>query len=232
MKLILASHPNLLAVALTVLGVQGARADLFSVTTPVNLAIPDDDSSGLISLASLTTSQIVTDVDVSLSISGGPFGGWNGDLYAWLQHDAGFSVLLNRPGRTAVNLLGYSDNGFLDVRFDNEAPNDIHQYQVSLGVAPGLLVGAWQPDGRLTDPAAVLDTDPRSASLSSFDGLSAGGDWKLFVADVGGGGEFTLEAWTLTVTTSPAVSTVPESAPGWMALGFLLVCVALRRQQC
>ena len=46
----------------------------------------------------------LTSVVISASISGTPDAdprAFNGDLYAYLTHGSGFSVLLNRVGRTA-----------------------------------------------------------------------------------------------------------------------------------
>ena len=67
----------------------------------------------------------IVDLNVSLNIAGG----FNGDLYVYLTHDSGFSVLLNRVGRTAANAFGYSNAG-LNVTFDDAASNgDVHLYQ-------------------------------------------------------------------------------------------------------
>ena len=46
----------------------------------------------------------------------------------------------------------------------------------------------------------------RTATLSSFDGLSASGDWTLFLADMQSGGTSALESWSLEVFAVP----VPE----------------------
>ena len=76
-----------------------SAATTWSNTWNVSTAIPDNDDVGY------TNSRIVADaglveiqnVTVNLNFTGG----WNGDLYAYLSHGNGFSVLLNRPGRTA-----------------------------------------------------------------------------------------------------------------------------------
>ena len=55
-------------------------------------------------------------------------GTFNGDLFCYVTHSSGYSVLLNRVGRTAGNAFGYDDPG-LDVLFDDDAVNDVHGYR-------------------------------------------------------------------------------------------------------
>jgi len=145
-------------------------------------------------------------------------GGWNGDLYAYLRHGSGFSVLLNRPGRSLDELQG-SGTVDLSVVFDDLALADIHTAIPSLGSASG----TFQPDAREIDPDNALDTSPRTAFLSSFEGLDANGDWTLYVADVATGDTMTLGSWSLSVTG------VPE--PSAALLGAMGACLALRRRR-
>ncbi len=182
----------------------------------LNASIPDGKGSGLADTQTLVPAQItgqITGLTLSLSISGvGRAGAYNGDLYATLQHGSGFTVLLNRPGRTALDPFGYGDNG-LTVTFADAAP-DIHTYQTTLGGAPaGALSGTWSSDGRTADPGVVTD-DPatRTTSLTDFFGLEASGAWVLFVADLDVGGQARLDSWSLSLDVSP----VPE--PQWIAL--------------
>ncbi len=83
----------------------------------------------------------------------------------------------------------------------------------------------WQPDGRAVDPAVVLDSPPRSACLSSFDGLDRNGTWNLFVADLAAGDVAQLDSRSLTITASDAI---PEPSRAAM-IGIAIVVVALRR---
>jgi subtilisin-like proprotein convertase family protein len=165
----------------------------------VNAAVPDNDPAGLSNTQILTTTiASIESVTVSIVLSSS-FAMWNGDYYAYLVHDTGFAVLMNRVGRTATDPDGYGDAGF-NVTFDDLATNDIHLYQDVTNPAGGVLTGTWQSDGRNVDPFFAIDTTPRTANLSSFDGLDANGAWTLFVADLAAGGEANLVSWSLTVT--------------------------------
>jgi subtilisin-like proprotein convertase family protein len=186
----------------------------------VGALIPDGNSSGLASVQTLTgTSGSIQSVTVQLNVSGVGDGAFNGDLYVTLQHDSGFAVLLNRPGRTALDAFGYGDNG-LSVTFDDSgsAP-DVHTYRLG-GTPAGPLTGTWSSDGRSVDPAVVTEASPRTATLSAFNGLDPNGTWILFLADLEPGGTAMLDSWELR-TTSAAI---PE--PGLLALGTSLVLAA------
>ncbi len=179
--------------------------------------IPDGDPTGLADLRTITGSAInsITDISVTLDIDGT----WNGDLYATLQHDTGFSVLLNRIGRTSQTGLGawgFADTG-LDVTFnDGGAFPDIHG-QTSGG---GELIGTFGSDGRLADPFLALDTSPRSAFLTSFNGLDANGNWTLLVADLANGSVHELDDWGMTITGT-GVST-PDAGSSALMLALAL----------
>ena len=168
-----------------------------------SLAIPDGNASGVSDLRQSSSSiTAIGSLTVSLNISGE----FNGDLYAYLRHDSGFSILLNRPGRTADSTSGYGDSG-LNIALSDFATRDIHSYRAEVTPAAGSpLTGFWQPDGRNVDPSMVLDSTARTATLSSFAGLSASGDWTLFLADMQSGGTSALESWSLEVFAVP----VPE----------------------
>src|SRR5206468_1563155 len=87
-----------------------AQAQLFETYTfttfggQASLAIADGNASGVSDLRQSSSSiTAIGSLTVSLNISGE----FNGDLYAYLRHDSGFSILLNRPGRTADSPSGY-----------------------------------------------------------------------------------------------------------------------------
>ena len=197
-----------------------AQTNLF---TNVNLPIPDDNLSGAQDIRTVVSDiTYITSVKVRLKVTGN----FNGDLYGYLRHSNGstthISVLLNRPGRTASNGFGYSDNGF-DVTFADTATNDIHTYRSVITPPTGLpLTGEWQPDARFVDPYIVTTTSPRSAFLSGFAGMSAGGEWTLFVADVDGGATNFLNSWGLELAgkTTPVITwTNPSPITYGTALG-------------
>ena len=193
------------------------RSELFvTASETVNLPISDSSPVGLVSSLDIATPiEVLTDMRVSLNISGG----FNGDLHAYLVHDTGHAILLNRVGKTLANPSGYSDAG-LNVTFDDNATNgDIHQYRLTLFGDPntplaGPLTNAWAPDGRDTDPALVLDTDPRPATLAAFTGLNPNGRWTLFIADVDALYSGTLVSWGLAImgTNAPPVITAPPQS--------------------
>ena len=164
------------------------------------------------------TDTFLTDVNVSLEITGG----FNGDLSAYLIHSSGFSVLLNRPGKTAVNSTGFNDAG-MNVVFDDDGTNpDSH-----VNFTGGAILGgaSWRPDGRLADPNDVLNTDFRDQFLQSFNGTNPNGDWTLVIADnSAGGGVSRVAAWGLQITA------VPEPG-GAVDTGILLGSVFLIRMR-
>ena len=194
----------LLAAATAAFGQAKQNTNFFA-----NALVPDNDLSGLASSRSFTSVITnITDLDLNLTIAGN----FNGDLYGYVTHGTGFSVLLNRPGRTASNPAGYSDLGF-NVKFDDAAANgDIHTYRAKLLGDPSAhldspVTGTWQPDARAVDPSVAVDTDARTAFLSAFNGLDANGTWTLFLADLSPGGSSTLISWGLEVTGIPEPGT-------------------------
>lgn len=207
----------------------------------IGINVPDGIGTGVVNVRSVASAiQEITDLSVSLHLSGGAapgFTGINGDLYAYVQHDSGFAVLLNRPGMDGTNPFGYFDPGGINVVFDDLGVNgDVHHYQdEGIFALSGPLTGTFQPDGRNIDslfstPAAV-NAAPRVAMLSTFDGLDASGNWTLYVEDMfGDGSQFVLESWSLHITGNDSLTTVPEPKT---ALPVLIVGVVagLRRAQ-
>lgn len=187
---------------------QRAAAQGLIITRHFNVGVDIPDAGELVNTQNLGVGGgSIASLQVMLSISGRGLGGWNGDLYAAVGHDTGYSVLLNRVGRRAGRPSGYGDGG-LDVTFDDSVPNgDAHVYRQTLNgshTAPltGPLTGTWAPDGRMANPAAVGLATPRTALLSGFNGLSADGEWRLFVADTSSGGTHRLESWGVRIETS------------------------------
>jgi hypothetical protein len=184
----------------------------------VDQAVPDGLDTGIASTKVVSgLDGRITHLSVNLNLAGRGAGGWNGDLYATLVHNSGFAVLLNRPGKTDSDLLGFDDNG-LTVTLDDLASRDIHNYRDSSDSLAGPLNGLWQPDGRNVDPASVTDLDLRNQSLSDFDGLDPNGNWTLFVADLEYGGTLQLISWGVNITATA----VPDS--DLLGLGAAAIC--------
>lgn len=182
-----------------------------SSTFTTSLPIPDGDWNGIADTLTITTPiYSVSELRVSLDISCD----YTGDIYAYLRHDTGFTVLLNQAGRTTANPYGYADGGF-DVTFTRGAVDDIHCYQLTLDPDGGVVTGEWQPDGRNVHPGEFSESVLRSADFSSFNGINPNGDWTLYVVDVSPVGLASLNHWKLDITGA-----VPEPvAWPWVSLG-------------
>ncbi len=205
-------------------------ASAFPSDPGIGIEIPDGDLSGLARTITVSTSLgPVSDVNVRLHLAPGAEGAFVGDLYVALIHGERAAVLLNRPGREPGRSFGYSDARGLSILLDDQsALGDVHDYRAGLGrnpalPLPGVLTGAWQPDGRAVDPLVVSLSDPREASLSVFSGMPSEGDWNLFVADVSGGGITVLQDWSLEITA------VPEPAIAGLAVAAALTGLAGQR---
>jgi len=191
-----------------------------TVSVSVGLAIPDGDPNGLAS--STTLSGLGNISSVSLDITGG----YDGDLYAYLAGPAGqFAVLLNRVGVGTGQPSGYANAGFNITLSDTGS--DIHTSGGSFTLGGGAVTGNYQADGRNIDPQSSPSAfdSAGTAYLSSFDSTSGDGEWSLFIADLSGGGQSTLESWGLTVIT-----VVPEPQTWAMLGGGLVLFSCFRRR--
>jgi len=179
-----------------------------SVSATPNTTVPDGNPVGLLSTLNVSgVSGLASDVTVSLNLTGG----FNGDLYAYLLSPQGsLVVLLNRVGMSSGNAFGYSDAGF-NITLDSAAANNVHFYQNDISPFTGQLTGTWAPDGRTIDPMdstpSQFNADPTGNTLADLDGVNPNGAWKLFIADLSGGGQSTLVSWGLTVVTVPEPQT-------------------------
>lgn len=207
-----------------------AGAAVFSGTDGVVSTIPDGSSSGVARNVVINApDEYITVIELSLNL--GPAGGgpaFLGDLYMYLTNGTEIAVLTNRAGRTAGSPSGYSDNQSVSVIFTSGPGDDFHNYRVPLtgsnaNPLTGPVTGTWQADGRLIDPALVLDTDLRIAGLDVFMGDAASGNWSLFAADLSTGATHQISSWTLTLTT------VPEPTGASLALLALLGAARRRR---
>lgn len=176
----------------------------------VNRYVPDGDISGIADTRVLNQAGVVSSMTVSVVLSGES--GLNGDIYLGLMHGSGYAVLLNRAGVTAANPSGYGDSGFSVSFSDAAEAGDVHTYRTALFDNPdvallGSLSGSWAPSGRDADPDSTTDLTPRTAMLSSFNGLGVAGEWTLFAADLRTGHQLQLQSWSMSI-----VASVPEPA--------------------
>ena len=158
--------------------------------------VPDNNFSGWSDTRSVSTmpAGIFNGLSVDLQLSGG----WNGDLYAYLVHSTGFSVLLDRVGVgvSGVSAFGYGDAG-MNVNLAATGTS-IHQYggNSTFSSTP---TGSWL-------------TDNTSGSLASFLSTSPNGTWSLFIADLSVGGVTSIQSWGLQMD----IVAVPE-VETWVA---------------
>ena len=185
-------------------------ASTVSQTFVIGTQVPDNSAIGLSDTRHISSSiTSISEVNVQIALSGG----WAGDLYAYLTHGSGFTVLLNRPGKSLADIAG-SGVSALSASF-----SDIHAADIHTALpASGSVYGYFQPDGRNIDPDNALDTTPRTALLSSFIGFDASGDWTMYVADVSSGDTMTLESWSITITGVPEPATTTLVAVGALCM--------------
>lgn len=158
--------------------------------------IPDNHLSGWTDTRTVSTIPAGTfsGLSVNLQLSGG----WNGDLYAYLVHDSGFCVLLDRvgTGESGVGAFGYGDAG-MNVNLAASGTS-IHQYGGN-NTFSSTPTGSWM-------------TDNTSGSLASFLSTNPNGTWSLFIADLSAGGVTTVTSWGLQMD----IVAVPE-VETWVA---------------
>jgi hypothetical protein len=202
----------LLSALVTITTASGAGVSVGSGGN-LGLVVPDNDPSGLVHVQ--TVSGLTAPVQ-SVAILLDVIGGWNGDLYAYVEFNGVISVLLNRPGRAAGNDIGAGTSGFVAV-FDDGAALDAHLGFA--GPAGQPVTGIFQPDARAADPSEVLDSSPRSLFLSGFSGMDGNGDWTLFVADLESGDTSVVNGWQIDIiqVPEPATALLPALA-GLLAL--------------
>lgn len=157
--------------------------------------IPDGNLSGWSDTRSVSTMPggTLQGVAVMLNLSSG----WTGDLYAYLVHDSGFSVLLNHVGLgTGINptlTYGYGA-GTMNVTIADDNFNGGGPFNSIHGFGGGNVSGTWNPDG---------------GSLGSFLTTPANGTWSLFIADMSSGEVTTVQTWglQLDIVAVPEVET-------------------------
>lgn len=142
-----------------------------------NVAIPDNSPSGLESSIALSSSDVLSDLDVLFRAEHT----WSGDLIVTLTHEASATevTLLRRPGRGSS---GYGCSGHNPhLVFDDAEPTRRAQDDC-VGSDPAYVPGAtYQP----------------FEALAAFNGLALAGTWTLNVSDNAQGDTGELLEWCL-----------------------------------
>ena len=188
-----------------------AMAAVVSAADNTVRVIPDGSSAGLAQSLNISApaNQYIIGMDVTLNLSATSGDtAYLGDLFIYVTNGTSLAVLANRPGSRTGTTFGYDDNQSVNVTFSSTAVADFHSYRLTTTgsnstALTGTLTGTWAADGRTTDPASVLDTDPRTAQLGIFHGTPATGTWSLFAADVATGATHQINSWGVTLTTIP-----------------------------
>ena len=147
----------------------------------VNLAIPNNAPSGLVSTLTLPTAGQLIDLDVTISATHT----WVGDLSVSLAHlDSDTTItLVDRPG-IPDSAIGCGSDG-LNVYLDDAAPRTVED-----SCGSGLDGSAYLPHTAYRPNAA----------LAAFNGLTLGGTWQLRIADHSPLDEGALHTWCLSAT--------------------------------
>ncbi|MBX7102504.1 MAG: proprotein convertase P-domain-containing protein [Gemmataceae bacterium] len=130
-----------------------------------------------------------TTVSSNLTISGfvGNIFDVNIQLDITHTYDADLDIFLYGPGGQKVELT--TDNGFSVANFTNTVFDDQALVSITAGTAP--YTGSFRPEGL----------------LSTFNGLSPNGTWKLEITDDAGGDSGTLNSWKIILNADPSVTT-------------------------
>jgi hypothetical protein len=161
-----------IGILLLVLATLVSRAQVSNVvvTASPGATIPDANPAGVVStitVSGVNTTWAISDLTVSLNISGG----FNGDLYAYLlSPNNTMVVLLNRVGVNSSDAFGYGNAGFAITLA--AAGYNIHEYQShSPSYSGGQLTGTWAPDQRTIDPQSdpsAFDASPTGNNLTAY----------------------------------------------------------------
>jgi len=154
------------------------------------LDIPDGSTIGVASSINVSgLSGTISSLSLNLDISGGN----NGDLYAYLSYDGTVVTLLNQPGTSSSNPLGFTDAGYNVLVEDNGANGSLN---AATGGNP--VTGTYYAAAGATALGTAYGTDVNDGN----------GTWTLFIADLSGGdsSDSQLVSWYLNIDGV----TVPE----------------------
>lgn len=171
--------------------------------TALGTVIPDGSPSGVTSQITVSTPDyILTDVTVTLNVSGGN----NGDLYAYLSYNGTLVTLLNRVGTGSGDAIqqtfGFSTSGFNNITLADGSASNIHNVQ---------------------NPVSGTTYSPDGGTLVSFNGANPNGTWTLFFADLSAGDTSTLNGWSLDITAVPEPVNVALAIFGGLLVAWRVV---------
>jgi len=202
------NFPLIMACLALALGVSRARADYF---VAVNTDLPEGNLAGLTSsqtVSGLPGSGLISSLSVNLNITGG----YNGDLYAYLEAPSGATVtLFNQPGVTDDDPFGYGGSGLNVTLTDNAA--------ATLQSTPE------------TDGTTVTGTYQPVVAFFTLNGQSGNGNWKLFVANVAdGGGQSELDNWSLDFSPAPTAAPEPGQTTASALISLAILGILAKRR--
>ncbi|MBX3059383.1 MAG: choice-of-anchor B family protein [Anaerolineae bacterium] len=149
-----------------------------------NLAIPDNNPTGVSHTINIPTSANILDVDIYVKATHT----WVGDLRFVVNHNATNATIIDRPGVPASTFGCSGDN--YDVTVNDEGPDGNIETQCASNPAiSGDRVGGDPPNANL---------------LAAFDGMDITGDWTITVSDHAGGDTGTLAEWCVVPTLEVA----------------------------
>ena len=169
--------------------------------SPAQGAVPNGNPLGVVFggiVIDIPAGDTVSGLTLDLNISGG----FNGNLYAYLEAPNGIMALvMNRPGVSGTDPFGATGAGMNITLQDGLAGHGSIQNETS---------------------ASVLSGSYNAASpLGTLNGSLADGTWDLYLADlVAGGGTSTVNSWTLNVTVVPE----PKLSDLELFGGIMLAC--------
>ena len=183
-----------------------ATAAMVTATGPGG-AIPDNNSTGFSSIATITDDLLITDLSIIIS---GFTHTWVGDLV----------VTLTAPdGSTSADIMRRTGPGI------GGSPNDLDgNYTFADGGAD------WWSAAVNNNPipsgtyAASTDNGVFVSLATTFGGLSSLGDWTLNISDLAGLNAGAFTGWEIKATV------VPVPAAVWLLGGGLIALWGLRRR--
>lgn len=191
-------QPTIPIAALAQSDINGGQSVTYC-SDPVNLSIPDNNTSGVNHSIVITQNNTIADVNVVLSITHS----WVGDLRVRLTHGSPQITLLNDV--VSTNGTNCDGNNINDNVVDDEA-TDAFENSCSDDPDPAYPPGNAYRGG---DP-------PSNTLLAGYDGTNASGNWILNVSDLRSGDTGVLNLWCLEFTfedptPTPTNTTVPPT---------------------